>query len=229
MASDFFSILEANGFDNKKNLIFIEENHGTNASFILTSFMWQTTIENAEVILLTCHNPIHHYLHLSNKLTNKLYQKPKFNHLNLLDFFEDDEDILNVENLLKTISELCQQINGKNMYLIIDDISYILLLSSLYQCIHFLRCCMKLLINFSNLKIIICNHISTEDEECTIISKFLQHLSKFIISIIPLKSGFSTEITGRINIITKQKYKNILNKYNYKLENNKFLFYPYVI
>lgn len=229
VACDFFSVLDANNCNEKTRLIFIEENHGSNSSFVIGSFMWQAkAIENAEIILLTCHNSIQHYQHVLSKWGHVTRNSsPKTNAINLSDYSE--ENAVNVTKLFESIYKNCENFNNHKTYLIIDDLGYLLMLSSLRHCVHFSQQLLRLLADFKLLRIIVCCHISGKDEELSIISKFFHHLSNFILSIEPLKSGFSNEVTGHLKVIQRGKLKGNVNRYNFKLDDKKFTLNPRVI
>lgn len=193
--------------------------------------MWEAiTADDAEIITVMFHNSVQHYQHITNKLAHgipNLNLKPKTINLRPLDFLTND--ILDVRKLLDSIRQLCDTYPDKKTCLVIDDISYVFLLSSLQNCIHLGRFCTTLLSEYSYLKIIIGNHVTSDDEELTVISRFFQHISKLTISLIPLQSGFSTEVTGHLRIMNKQKIKHHVNKYHYKLEDKKLSINPYII
>lgn len=193
--------------------------------------MWRAkAMENAEIILLSCHNSIQHYQHVLNKwghVTRNSSQKT--NVINLSDFFEKTTDTLDILKLSETIYKNCENLSKHKTYLIIDDLSYLLMLSTLRLCVHFSQQLLRLLTDFKLLKVIVCCHVSEKDEELLIISKHFHHLSNCILSIQPLKSGFSNEVTGHLNIIRKSNTKSHINRYNFKLDDKKFTLNPYVI
>lgn len=193
--------------------------------------MWQAkTMENAEIILLTCHNSIQHYQHVLNKWGHAVRNSSqKTNVINLNYFFEETNATLDMLKLSETLRKNCANLNSLKTYLIIDDLSYLLMLSSLRQCVHFSQQLLRLLTDFKLLKVIVCCHVSEKDEELLIISKHFHHLSNCILSIEPLKSGFSNEVTGHLNIIRKSNSKSHVNRYNFKLDDKKFTLNPFVI
>lgn len=229
--TELFNIFAANNFTKDVRLIYIEENQNSNSSFLISSLMWkEITTSKAEIITILFHNSIQHYQHIINKLAHgfsNLNFKPKTVNLQPSDFFEDNT--LNVEKLLNCIVEMCEARKDKKICLIIDDVSYICLMSSLEKCVYFERFCLKLLSNYSYLKIVVGSHVTPDDEELKIISKLFQHMSQFIISLIPLKSGFSSEVTGHLKIINKQGLQSRVNQYRYKLEDKKLSINPYAI
>jgi hypothetical protein len=212
-------------------MIYVEENGCSDASFLVTCFMWEAlNIHNAEVMTIMFHNSVQHYQHLTSKITQKianLYNKPKTVNLNPTDFILKEN--FNVTKMLSSIRDFCAQRANVNSLLVIDDISYVYFLSSLQDCIFFVRYCLKLLSAYPKLRLVIGSHTSPDDEELNVISKFVQHCSKFNLMVTPLQSGFSSEVTGHLTVISRTRLESKTNKYYYTLQDKKILINPYIL
>lgn len=224
-------MLVSNDYNNETNSIYIEENENSNASFLIASFLWEAlSVHKAEVMTITCHNSAQHYLHLINKITQNMsnvLSKPRTTNFNLVDFIESDG--FNLMKLLFSIRDFCDQRADTNSVVIIDDISYIYLLSSLKDCIYFIRYCLKLLTTYPMLKMVIGCHTSLDDEELNMVSRFLHHCSQFNLVVTPLPSGFSADVTGHLTIVNKTRPISGIHKYCYKLDDKKISINPYIL
>ncbi len=209
--------------------MFIEEEHYSDANFVVASIMFHCiTKEKGKIILVKCHHSMQHYRNLIGKLgliPPNVDEKPKVISLEILDYFKENGDF-NAKELLRNIREHCEQNIDSITYLVIDNFSYIFLLSSFFQTVHFGRCCAKLLTLFSNLRVVISSHVSHVDEEMTRISRFFYILSDFIISTIPLKSGFSRDVSGHLKITSKEKHKAKVTEFCYRINDKKLTLSP---
>jgi len=224
-------MLVSNNYDNETNVIYVEENESSNSSFLIASFLWEAlNVHKAEVMTVTFHNSVQHYQHLISKITQNVlnvFNKPKITNLNPADFIDCDN--LEVMKLLSSIQDFCNQRADPNLFIVIDDISYVHLLSSLKDCFHFIRYCSKLIATYPKLKMVIGCHTSSDDEELNIISKYLHHWSKFNLIVTPLLSGFSSDVTGHLTVVSKTGFQNRINKYRYKVDDKKISINPYIL
>lgn len=229
------SHLESNGLTDDVNLAFIEEVHGSNANFIIATLICNALKNNASVLFVTFHNSFQHYQQLCSKLgcnlSNATYRN-KIQHLNPMDILVDKEnkkDDLDLQEEIGDKTEEFFKTHQEPMYLIMDDISYILLLKSFPECSRFIRYYVFRRQLYPNLKVIFCSHVFPEDKESVAITNYLRMICKFSIKLTPLSSGLSSEVTGHMEIRKMKGCLENITKFNYLLNRKEFVVNPSVI
>lgn len=226
------SHLQSKGLTDEINLIYVEEVRGSNASFVISSLLCNALKKNASVLFVTLHNSFQHYQHVCSKLgynINNASLKSKIEVMNPLEIPFIEENNLNFFSDFNEKTEIFFQNHEGEQYLIIDDLSYLLLLTNSQDCIRFVLYYLYQRSLYPNLKVIICYHISPEDKESFIITNFIRSICRFIIKLTPLSSGLSSEVTGHMEITHRKRYGSDSTECNYLLSRKGIVLNPTVI
>ncbi|XP_065214437.1 uncharacterized protein LOC135841420 [Planococcus citri] len=234
VAKGLISHLQSHGLTDDISLTFIEEVHGSNASFIISSLICDALKNDASVLFLTFHNPFQHYQQLCSKLgvnLNSPAYKSKIENISPLNscIEENSSDESVLQKISKETDDFFRKHREDKMYLIIDDISYVLMLSSFQDCSRFVRYYVYQRSLYPNLKVVICSHTVRDDKESVTIANYIRSICKFIIKLTPLKSGLSSEVTGHMEIIRSRGFKSDVTNHKYLLNRKEIVLNPLVI
>lgn len=241
MAHDVNTIF---GFDKEieNHFIFIKEEHGVDASFLVGTLMWNALRSDAGLCLLSVHNSSNHYQYIGNKLGFNLEESQENGHAVVVDVLKcivqslnDDTDNLQIDFMPTNSNEECLQklyrmlensvaklkeLHGC-VYLIIDNVSDLLLLGhSVKDVISFLYYCRTLLFTVHGLTLVVCAHNSINDKDTNLICNAMMHIAEYKIKVSGLATGFSQNVTGRIETERRdlcQEYWTEKKEFQYKL------------
>lgn len=217
MAQDINTIL---GFDKaiENHFIFIKEEHGIDASFLVGTLMWNALHSEAGLCLLSVHNSSNHYQYIGNKLGFNLQESQEGGHALVvdvmkcivqsfngntdntkIDFLSENKECLHkLYNILESsVTKLKEQHDC--VYIIIDNVSDLLSLGhSVKDIILFLYYCRTLVFKICGVTLVVCAHNSEHDNDTNLICNAMMHIAEYKIKVSGLSTGFSPNVSGRI-------------------------------
>lgn len=232
------------GFDKEigNHFIFIKEEHGVDASFLVGSLMWNALHSDAGLCLLSVHNSRNHYQHVGNKLGFNLKENQESGHAVVIDMtkcivqsLNGDTDNVKIDFLSKNTDQECLHalyITLENsvfqlkeqyscVYLVIDNISDLLSLGhSAKDIISFLYYCRALVFSIHGLTLVVCAHNSENDKDTNLICNAMMHIAEYKIKVSGLATGFSPNVTGRVETERREmclEYLTEKKEFQYKL------------
>lgn len=224
MAQDVNTMFE---FDKEMEnmFVFIKEEHGIDASFLVGSLMWSAIHSDAGLCLIPLHNSSNHYQYVGNKLGFNLQESQENGHAVIIDViksigqaFSKDTgdskiDILSKTSDLKKLYDIVKDSVTKLkeqhgcVYLVIDNISDLLSIGySAKDIILFLYYCRTLLFTIHGLTLVVCAHNSENDKDTNLICNAMMHIAEYKIKVSGLATGFSPNVTGRIETARRDVY-----------------------
>ncbi|RZB40059.1 DUF2348 domain containing protein [Asbolus verrucosus] len=195
-------------------IISIKESGNIDSNFIITHLIKQILLENNKLCFVILHNTLGHYHNVGKRLGYDFLKRVEDGCIRTIEPLKDIvEDIGNETNYLiddkeqivkalftnikNSIEELAAATPNR-VYLIIDDISHLLDLGiDLKYIISFINYCLSL-VNDDRISVVINTHVCSKSDE--IICNNLNYVSDVIIEVLPLKTGFSREVTGVMNV-----------------------------
>lgn len=218
------------GFDKEmeNRFVFIKEEHGIDASFLVGSLMWNALHSDAGLCLLSVHNSSNHYQYVGNKLGFNLQESQENGHAVIIDVmkcivqaFNNDTGDSKIDFLSKNSDQEClkklysivedsitklKEQHGC-VYLVIDNISDLLSLgNSAKDIILFLYYCRTLLFTIHGLTLVVCAHNSENDKDTNLICNAMMHIAEYKIKVSGLATGFSPNVTGRVETARRDVY-----------------------
>ncbi|KAF6204017.1 hypothetical protein GE061_002356 [Apolygus lucorum] len=244
MAS-FIKGLELDKEDLRGKLFALKEEAGSDDSFCLSCLMWQClSKQDSGLLLLAAQRPFNHYYHVGMKLGyNLMSQSKRAVVLELGKAFcggSDDELFADIGTgkddalkglflgLKRRLEELKSQY--RHVYFIVDNLSSLLFLGftsgQLTTLLHYLRTLAD-----DSVTLVISLQTTQDDEEETRLSAYLCQIADFRLTVAPLRTGSSQDVSGSIELIKKDvsKIESWTNPmlYHYKLsERNVKIFLP---
>lgn len=227
--------------DVQGSYIGIFEESGGEGNFVINCFIWESLREqDGACCLLSLKHSINHYFHVGMKLgynlTNQKSRAIVLEALRVLFESNKDQSFFNMldetglKKLFHIIKDKCEHLlqNYKKVYLIIDDLSYLLSAGFPTKNIlifgHYLRTLQK-----KNITIVVLTHYSEDDRETLIIKSFLEQNTDINFHVSPLRTGAAQDISG---LITMKRKTNILENftesivYHYKLTERNIKLFP---
>lgn len=210
------------GFDKEieNRFIFIKEEHGIDTSFLVASLMQNALHLDSGLCLLSVHNSSNHYQYIGNKLGFNLQESQESGHAVVVDVMKsiinslyDEADNSEINFVSKNKAQECfRKLYGivetsviklkerhTCVYLIIDNVSDLLSLGySAKDVISFVYYCRALLFTTHGLVLVVCAHNSENDKDSNLICNALMHAADYKIKVSGLTTGFSLNVTGRI-------------------------------
>lgn len=192
-------------------IIFIRENSFADSNFIITHLLKQLLYEKSRVCFLTLHNTLEHYQQVGKKLQYDLNQAVQKGDVKVIDPLEELVDNIGQDledqrtNILHCIfnsakAEIDSFLAAQDhpLYVIIDDMSHFLDLGvELSELINFTNRCLNLTSN-KNVFAIINSHVSSKTD--LILANGIQYVCDVLVTVSPLKTGRSTDITGLMSV-----------------------------
>lgn len=213
MANDVCTSLGLIGKDLSGKLVQIVEKHGSNASFMISSLMWSASRANTSLCLVALHYPRTHYELVAKNLGFNLKAMIENNTAVVLEpysmYIENTTgfnhiDMSNEENMKRLFLDLKKTLlsmPGKK-YLIIDDLSDLMCLGSHVSLVtSFIQYCRNMQDSDNDLALIFSSHCSDENEDQNVLVNFMAHIADFRVTIAPLKTGFSANVTGNMDVV----------------------------
>lgn len=219
MAQDVNTIF---GFDKEieNNFIFIKEEHGIDATFLVGSLMLNALHSDAGLCLLSVHNSSNHYQYIGNKLGFNLQECQESGHTIVFDVtkcivesLSDVNDNSKIDFLSNNSNQIClrklyialeksvfklKEQHGC-VYLIIDNVSdFVSLGHSAKDIISFLYYCRVLLYTIHGLTLVVCAHNSENDKDSNLICNAMMHVAEYKMKVSGLATGFSQNVSGKV-------------------------------
>ncbi|XP_075231612.1 elongator complex protein 6 isoform X1 [Lycorma delicatula] len=226
MASSLCASLGFDEYDINNKFVVISEENGCDSSFMIASLLWKGLCSKSlhdgiqnNVCLLSLHNSLEHYENISIKLGFNISSYIKNGNLIMLEGFKIVNEYLNNSNtynkgfmgflkdlffiIKENVNLLKKNNNNNNICIIIDDISSLLFLGlPLKSVLLFVKYCRSLLSD-NGVSLIIGTYFNEKDQEQCVLFKNLYLVADYCISISGLKTGFSSDVSGCININRK--------------------------
>lgn len=236
----------------ENRFIFIKEEHGIDASFLVASLMQNALHLDSGLCLLSVHNSSNHYQYVGNKLGFNLQESQESGHAHVVDVMKyiiqslngeadnsktdflsknpDQECLKKLYSIVETSVTKLKEQHGC-VYLVIDNISDLL---SIGHCakdiISFVYYCRELLFITHELVLVVCAHNSENDKDANLICNALMHAADYKIKVSGLITGFSPNVTGKIEAERRdlcQEYWTEKKEFLYKLSDRQIkLFAP---
>lgn len=221
MAQELCTCVGLRGKDLSGKLVQIEEAQGSSAaSSVVSSVLWNLAQEETSLVLVTLHHGETHYRSLCKKLGFDLEEARQKKRALVLDPFHmsvgkdkpfsniDMSDREHLEGLFFAVEEAVNSLSGRKA-LIIDDLSGLVCLgASVGRSVSFVQQCRALQKRDKHLSLIICNHVSKDCEDLKTLSNWIFHVADFRIGVSGLKTGFSANVTGSLDVIDHLKDRN---------------------
>jgi len=209
-----------------QEFIYIQENDDANGSFILYHFLSMFIKNHGNVRLINLAETLVHYTYALQKLNTNIKEatdvEKKFIFIDALKlinatfdntaveenpFVNIDKKDFNFKDFLEYILKIVNTSNDNTPTLIIvDDFSTFLNIGIHHQTIVDLTHYLKLLSCKFHLNVLVrCNNKQEDDELC-VINNALQSYSTIHFNISPLKTGYSRELSGQIEMT---RYKDV--------------------
>ncbi|XP_073968491.1 elongator complex protein 6 [Rhodnius prolixus] len=219
----------------------IFEEPGAEGNFVINYFIWESLREqDGACCLLSLKHSFNHYFHIGMKLGYNLNsQKSRAIFLEALralfesnteqNFFNMLDDT-GLKKLFHIVKEKCEHLlkNYNKVYLIIDDLSYLLCAGFPVESIlvfgHYLRTLLD-----KNITVIVLAHYSEDDRESLRIKHFLEQNIDINFQVSPLRTGAAQDISGMVSMKRKN---NTLEKFtdsilcHYKLTERNINVFP---
>lgn len=214
----------------------IEEIHGSNVCFVICSIITKVLKNKLGCIcLILFHNSFNHYQNIILKLGYNLELLRNRGIVRVIEVSDYTVNyITNTSNVSCKVllSDIIKKLNNLNYqkqctYLIMEDVSHMLLTKSIKESVSFIQCFHSIVNYTPTLKLVISSHVSLCDKQQTIFLSLIKYMADVIIKVTPLSTGFSSEMSGHLEI----RIRNVNNQvvyYNYKLEEDKVHVYSYI-
>lgn len=229
--------------DMSQSMIFIEEYHNANANFLLHAITSHCRDKNHVVCFVLFHNTFSHFQNVGMKLGYNLMKlrgssvrviepldiifrniQNENNHYNnekSLEFNIKSKNTDLVKQIVQLIKNECisikKETDSQKVFVIIDDVSHLfdigLNIPDVWLFIRYIR-------SFVNLEplltICIASHVyKSVNELCepNVIACGLRHLAELVISVQPLDTGYSENVSGKMVICWKSQGDRLKIKY----------------
>ena len=222
------NLLNVLRLQNSDKVISVRQKGVADASFVLTYLLKHVfTNPKDSVCLLLTHNIITHYQNVGKRLDFDLLAKLQQGNTRVISLIEKLADHIGNAESLKAfrkivVRELFDEIQSKirdlpkdgQVYVVIDDLTHLLDLGSPYkEVLVFLNSC----VNLEDVTLIIGTHDSTGHGTEAGLSNGFNYMCDVEISVAPLKTGRSLDVTGVITIQRmRPEDKNNVEVYHYK-------------
>ncbi|XP_026475825.1 elongator complex protein 6-like [Ctenocephalides felis] len=227
MAAEVLSAIGLDISSPKGGLIGIREEHGSDAHFIISCLLSKYVQAEYNVCFVTLHNTFHHYHNVGMKLgynLNALKEKGAIKTIEAMKLVLKDSSYENLKKvLLKEIEDNVEEMlkSDKHVLLIIDDLSHLFEMEfTLSEILMLIKQVKSLIYSNPGNYAILNVHVSSEYD--LVVANLVQHSSNTHVCISPLKTGFSSNVSGKMEIseMNAQTKENLWNKqslYHYKL------------
>lgn len=211
----------------------VNEFHGSNANFILTSLMIDFLKKGQGLCFVSLHNSLGHYHHILMKMSNlNLYEMEENNKVETIELMREcrehmsckekcshlwsEDNKFSVEKLyLRMKSKVLKLLEShSSVFIIVDDLSHLLdfgvPLRDVASFLHYLR---TLLTLFSKVSLVVLTHLVEDDEYDTLMAN-INHTADVIVNTTILKTGHSSDVSGVMEVREKQSDKQTINSQN---------------
>lgn len=246
MASRVDSILNVLGVDRidmKGKMTLIEEVHGSNGNFLLSSIISKAIKKNNNICLVLFHNTFTHYYNVGIKMGYDLKALRAKGQVAVVDSMnailsevellcEDElevQDSLLVQRDTKTNPKIVYKLftSVKNVYqnqlesdntvlFIVDDLASLCDIGlSHTDCMLYVRY-LRSLVNDKPSELCVLTHAYRNDAQICVpdaLANALKHMAHLIIIVEPLKTGYSNDASGKITI--RWRTDSVMREYNW--------------
>ncbi|KOC70450.1 Elongator complex protein 6 like protein [Habropoda laboriosa] len=197
-------------------LILIEEQHESNANFLLNSIICNALNKNYEICFVLCHNTFNHYHNMGKKFgynLSSLKEKGKVTVIEPMKVIASDVNFMHTQTSNKILLDVLLNIkmeyesmtrNGAPVVLLVDDISNFYNLGfDLKEYLYFIRFCRSLIKDYSRSYLCVVMHTYKHTSQSCISTTFtqvLKHMAQLFIVTEPLETGHSSRASGKIAI-----------------------------
>ncbi|KAG8316904.1 elongator complex protein 6 [Homalodisca vitripennis] len=230
MANEVCTSLGLTGKDLSGKLVQIVEQHGSDVSFMAGILMWNAYKSDTAVCLLALHNSGVHYQNVTKKLGFNLKTAVENKTAVVVDPFDmyveksgdfsstDFSNEHNLKRLFFDVKEALDSLPGKKC-LVVDDLSDLLCLGAdVTLAVTFLQYCRALQETDQGLALVVGSHYSDESKDQKLLANLVAHLADYRMTIAGLKTGFSTSVTGSVEIVDDLEDDQSVNKlFHFKL------------
>ncbi|EFN87839.1 uncharacterized protein LOC105192419 [Harpegnathos saltator] len=224
-------------------MVLIEEQHGTNANFLVNAILSDTLKKGNAVCLVHCHNTFGHYHNIGvrfgyNLLSLKaegqvtVVEPMKIVASNVIDICKDSidnekiiADIISQEHkdivyrLFRCIKEKCEEAANFNasVVLVIDDISHLFNLGlSVHDVMYLIRYLRSFMASHGISQLYILTHTYQEDpkiSDADMVANCFKHMAHLCVTTEPLITGHSSDASGKLTICWRTN--SIRSKYHW--------------
>lgn len=231
-------------------MILIEEQHGTNANFLVNAVLSNALKKGNAVCFVHCHNTFGHYHNIGTRFGYNLssleakgqvaiVEPMKIVANNVIDICKDfiDERIITdvtsrehvdiAYRLFTCIRKKCEEVAKFNtsVALVIDDISHLLDLGfGVRDVMYLIRYLRSLMASHSISQLAMLTHTYQEDpkiSDADMLANCLKHMAHLCVTTEPLMTGYSGDASGRLTVWWRTD--SIRSKYNWP-EKRTYLF-----
>nr|XP_034173828.1 elongator complex protein 6 [Osmia lignaria] len=240
MCSIMDSVLDTLGIDKvniDRKVILIEEQHYSNANFLLSAIISHALKKDYGICFVLFHSTFNHYHNVGMKFgynLSLLKEKDKVTFIEPIKINAPDMDNIYKETINKVIDNLFITIknkynkmktDNKPVIIIIDDLSHLYNFGfNLKQCMYYIRCLRSLIEHDDTSELCIMTHAYKHEGSDTFID-ILKYMAHLFVMVEPLKTGHSNDATGimtvnwRVDSIRRKRNWPEVAKYIYKLSN----------
>lgn len=210
-------------------LICIEEQHDSNASFLLSCVIFNALKKNYRICFILFHNTMNHYHNMGVKFGYNLMllkEKHKVTVIEPMKFIVSNmgytcEQTANniIHDIFLTIKNEYDKIvqNNEPVTIIIDDFSHIYNFGcNLRESTYYVRYLRSLVEYYNKSQLCIITHTYKDEPKNSVSNIFaygLKHMADLFVKIEPLETGYSSDVSGNITI--NWKMDDIRTKYNW--------------
>ena len=226
-------------------LICIEEQHDTNANFVLSSIISNALKRNHEICFVLFHNTMNHYHNIGMKFGYNLtllrekgkvtiIEPMKIVAFNLEYIYEQTTNniVHDIFVIIKTEYDKIVQ-NNKHVLIIIDDLSHIYNFGcNLKKSMYYMRYLRSLIECYNISQLCVVTHTYKDENSFpNVLAHGLKYIAHLFIKTEPLETGYSSDASGNITIHWKMDDVRIkynwpkVMKYIYKLSDRQVQIY----
>lgn len=228
---NYNSVLAALNVKDTDRIVLVKENELADSNFVLTHLMKQILANSCnKLCLVTLNNTLKHYVTVGKRLGYDLQKKIDQKQVRLVEpiksiaedlgtnymrFINSNREnitkyfLKNIDNELSILED--EDDKNQNLYLIIDDLSYLLDMNvSMDFILSFTNGCL----NIEKCTSIINCHIANKFDE--ILSNSLEYVADVVVEVSQLKTGRSVDVTGVFTVRRNNDEHNEGNVYHYK-------------
>lgn len=211
-------------------LITVAEDGLSDANFVVTHLIKDAFEKSHRVCLIALHNTLGHYHNVLKRLNCDLLKKIQEGHARVLEPLKSlAQDFVKVpengerpapfsvrafiESLHRDVEAFLEEnVDSGSVFVVVDDLSHLLDLgASLRDVVGFANRSANLA-NNRRVRVLIATHVSGGSDE--IVANGLRHASDLVVEVSVLKTGFSSNVTGVIDV--DRAREGVRDVYHYK-------------
>ncbi|XP_043792012.1 uncharacterized protein LOC122714602 [Apis laboriosa] len=210
-------------------LILIEEQHDSNANFLLNSVIFNALKNNYGICFVLFHNTMNHYHNMGMKFGYNLTLLKEKHKITIIEpikmiacnmeyIYEPTKNCI-INDVFIIIKNECEKMmqSNESVLIIMDDLNHIFNFGvNLREAMYYVRYLRSLIEHYNTVQLCIVTHIYKDELKnsfSNIFAQTLKYIAHLFIKIEPLKTGYSSDISG--NLIINWRIDNIRIKYNW--------------